>query len=122
MSDKTILVIDDDPSVCLMLKLFFEKKGYLVETAVDGIDGLGRLARGYPSLIFLDVQMPLLDGQKVLTVLRSRQVKVPILVMSANPEVPSWVAEIGAAGFVPKPFTFPDLLPLVQQLLGDPPG
>ncbi|MBA3531762.1 MAG: response regulator [Ardenticatenales bacterium] len=118
MSAKTILVIDDDPSVCLMIKLFFERQGYVVETAEDGIDGLGHLAHGYPDLIFLDVQMPMLNGHKVLELLRARQVKIPVLVMSANPDVPSWVAEIGAAGFVPKPFSFPDLLPLVEQILG----
>jgi DNA-binding NtrC family response regulator len=118
MNAKTILVIDDDPSVCLMIKLFFERKGYVVETAEDGIDGLGHLAHGYPALIFLDVKMPHLDGHKVLELLRARQVKIPVLVISSDPDVPAWVAEIGAVGFVPKPFSFPELLPLVEQILG----
>ncbi len=100
-----------------MLQMLLEREGYTIQTASDGIEGLGRLAQGYPSLILLDVHMPMLDGKKVAQVLQSRKVAAPLLLMSSDYDVPLWAKELGAYAFIPKPLDLDNLVEVINQLL-----
>ncbi len=81
---RRVLVIEDDPSIGLGLRINLEAEGYTVLSAEDGERGL-ELARGEaPDLILLDVMLPQLNGFEVLQKLRSEGYRMPIIVLSAR--------------------------------------
>ena len=61
-----LLVIDDDPNICDLLKFYFENEGYEVKTANDGIEGLSYFKMYEPDLVLLDLMLPGLSGEDVL--------------------------------------------------------
>ncbi|HEV2126402.1 MAG TPA: response regulator, partial [Chloroflexota bacterium] len=90
--------------------------GYPVTTAGNGIEALAAVEREHPSLILLDMRMPVLDGWGFARQLRARGVHLPILVMTAAQDAGSWAEEIGAEGYLAKPFDLLDLLDEVARL------
>jgi CheY-like chemotaxis protein len=113
--DGPILVIDDDPSILATVAEILEFEGYPVETASNGLEGLLALEHTEPSLILLDMRMPILDGWDFARTLQERGIKLPILVMTAAQDAFSWAQEIGAEGFLAKPFDMFDLLNAVER-------
>lgn len=95
-----------------------EFEGYEVERATNGAEGLAVIARVRPALIILDMRMPVLNGWEFAHALNERGLKVPTLVMTAAQDAKRWAREIGADGYVPKPFHISDLLDAVERLLG----
>src|SRR5919106_3824439 len=77
-----ILVIDDDQSLLRSIRLSLFLEGYLVETAVDGIDGLEQVEASEIDLVILDLQMPRLDGRSFFREIRSRGYDMPVLILS----------------------------------------
>ncbi len=79
-----VLLIEADPSILEMYRLKLELEGYKVITAEDGEEGLKKAAEGEPELIFLDLQLPKVDGFEVLQQLRSRPStqRVPLILLS----------------------------------------
>jgi CheY-like chemotaxis protein len=114
-ADGPILVIDDDPSILETLTEILKFEGYPVETASNGLEGLLVLEHAEPSLILLDMRMPILDGWGFAQELRERGIKLPILVMTAAQDAFRWAQEIEAEGFLAKPFDLFDLLEAVQR-------
>ena len=111
-----ILVVDDDPAILEVIGEFLEVMGYPVETAANGVDALQTLGRSRPSLVLLDMQMPVLDGRAFAGALRDRGYEeTPILVMTASESAKRWAKEIGAAGYIPKPLDLLDLLAAVEE-------
>ena len=115
MSERPILVIDDDPAIRATVAEILVSEGYAVATATNGADGLQSLDRINPALVLLDMRMPILDGWGFARALQSRGVRVPILVMTAAQDARRWAHEINAQGFVAKPFDLPDLLDAVGR-------
>ena len=115
MSERPILVIDDDPAIRATVAEILMSEGYTVATAVNGADGLQSLDRIDPALVLLDMRMPILDGWGFARALQSRGVSIPILVMTAAQDARRWAHEINAQGFVAKPFDLLDLLNAVEQ-------
>lgn len=116
---KTILVVEDDPSIAIGLRINLEKEGYRVLVAEDGEQGL-TLARGQsPDLIVLDVMLPRLNGLEVLDTLRREGRDMPIIVLSAKSGEMDKVAglELGAEDYVSKPFSLAELLARVRAAL-----
>ena len=108
--ESKILIIDDDPDVLHLVSLIFKKAGAHVMTAMDGLEGMGKLFTFHPDLITLDVMMPGANGFDVCR--RIRQVSdVPIILLTAlNQEVDMLRGlEAGADDFLSKPFN-PDIL------------
>lgn len=110
-----ILVVDDDPSILETVMEVLEFEGYQVATATNGAEGLEVVARVHPRLVLLDMRMPVLDGWGFARTLRDQGVYLPILVMTAAQDARLWAQEIGAAGFVAKPFDLTDLLSAVER-------
>ncbi|MEO8286077.1 MAG: response regulator [Chloroflexota bacterium] len=110
-----ILVVEDDESILSALIDILELEGYQVETATDGAKGLDRLEHAEPTLILLDMRMPVLNGWDFARIAKERGSKVPILVMTAAQDARRWAQEIGADGYIPKPFHLPDLLDAVER-------
>jgi CheY-like chemotaxis protein len=116
MSGRPILVVDDDPSILATVCEILDLEGYPVETANNGAEALQSIARSRPSLVLLDMRMPVLDGWGFARELQERGIRLPILVMTAAQNARRWAEEIGADGFLPKPFEIPDLLDHVERL------
>jgi len=118
-SAKTILVVEDDPSIALGLRINLEKEGFRVLTAEDGEQGLTLGRTAAPDLIILDVMLPRLNGLEVLDTLRREGRDMPIIVLSARTGEMDKVAglELGAEDYVAKPFSLAELLARVRAAL-----
>jgi DNA-binding response OmpR family regulator len=115
----TILVVDDDPSILTTVSEVLEFEGYNVDTAANGAEAIVAIERSCPGLVLLDMRMPVLDGWGFARELRERGVVLPILVMTAARDARRWAEEIGAQGYIAKPFELDDLLGAVDHLLAN---
>jgi two-component system chemotaxis response regulator CheY len=95
-----------------------EFEGYAVERATNGAEGLAVIARVRPALILLDMRMPVLNGWEFAHALNEQGLKIPTLVMTAAQDARRWAREIGADGYIAKPFQITDLLDGIESLLG----
>jgi DNA-binding response OmpR family regulator len=107
-----ILVVDDEPVIRETLGELLEIDGYLVETAQNGLDALRRLRQRRPDVLVLDLMLPVLDGWDVLRACRADPMltDLPIIVMSARPDVAESVAGLDVQACLTKPFEFDELL------------
>ena len=112
---RPILVVDDDPEILAMLRDFLEGEGFAIRTATNGAEALEVLEDVAPALILLDMRMPVLDGWAFAERLRERQVAYPIVVMTAAESAGSWADEIGATGYIAKPFDVDELLQTIER-------
>ena len=110
-----ILVVEDDPSILGMVVQILRTEGYPVMSARNGVEGLAAIGPVSPSLILLDMRMSQMDGWEFAKTVRSRGVRSPIVVMTAADNAKRWAEEIGADGFLAKPFEFLDLLTAVER-------
>ncbi len=116
--DSKILVVDDDPSICELLRVYLEKEGFEVKTAGDGEEGLSYFKMYSPDLILLDIMLPKKDGWEVCREIRAVST-VPIIMITAKGEVFDKVLglELGADDFVTKPFDLKELSARVKAVL-----
>jgi len=117
-NDQTVLVVDDDTSILDTVSAILSAEGYDVVSAASGQEALDALARKRPVVILLDMRMPVMDGWAVARALRSRGISVPIVVMTAAESAKRWADEVGAEGYLAKPFGLDDLLATVQRFRG----
>ena len=121
---RTILVVDDDPDLRLMLRGILEEEGYAVAVARDGLDALTIVDQALPDLILLDLSMPRMDGYAFAAELSRRDLRdsVPVMVLTADGNASHKAARLGADAYLPKPFLLDDLLAAVERLLTESPG
>ncbi|HEU5015714.1 MAG TPA: response regulator [Roseiflexaceae bacterium] len=112
-----ILVVDDDPSILETVTEILTFEGYVVETAHNGQEALAHIDQKRPSLVLLDMRMPVLDGWGLARKLREQGLKLPILVMTAAQDARRWAQEVDADGFLAKPFDLVELLTSVERML-----
>jgi DNA-binding response OmpR family regulator len=114
-----VLVIEDDPSISLGLRINLESEGYEVATAEDGEAGLGIAREDKPDLVILDVMLPKLNGFQVLQTIRGEGLMMPIIILSARTGEMEKVTglELGAEDYVAKPFSLAELLARVRAAL-----
>jgi urea transport system substrate-binding protein len=113
-----ILVIDDEPEILTTVAIILEFEGYEVEQAANGAEGLDCIERNRPSLVLLDMRMPVLNGWDFARILKEKGVEVPVVVMTAAQDARRWAQEVGASGYIAKPFDVEDLLTTVGSLVG----
>jgi two-component system alkaline phosphatase synthesis response regulator PhoP len=118
MSDK-ILIIEDDESLAKGLRLNLRAEGYQVDWATDGLEGLRKAVAAAPDLIILDLMMPKMQGLEVCKKLRQKNVRVPIMMLTAKgDEIDKVVGfEVGADDYMTKPFGLRELLARVKAHL-----
>ena len=118
MSPSKLLVVDDDPNICELLRLYFEKEGYQVKTASDGFEGVSIFKNFDPDLVLLDIMMPRKDGWQVCREIREVSAK-PIIMITAKNETFDKVLglELGADDFIVKPFDMKELSARVKAVL-----
>ena len=114
----TILVIDDEPQIRKFLRISLSAHGYRVLEAGNGSDGLAQAALERPDLMVLDLGLPDMDGQQVLSELREWS-QVPVLVLSVRASEGEKVKALdgGANDYVTKPFGIQEFLARVRALL-----
>jgi DNA-binding response OmpR family regulator len=118
---RTILVIEDDPSITMGLELNLRAEGYSVILAHDGEEGLTKARKEDIDLLILDVMLPRLNGFEVLRVLRGEGSEIPVLMLSARGAEMDKVMglELGAEDYVTKPFGLAELLARVRAIRRD---
>jgi len=110
-----VLVADDEVHTTVMLSRIFEREGYRVQSANDGMAALEAAQRFLPDLILLDIQMPRMNGFEVLSALRENPATttIPTIIVTAKARQPTDVAyglNLGADDFIHKPFDPRELL------------
>jgi DNA-binding response OmpR family regulator len=115
MIDAPILVVDDDPAIRKTVAEILALEDYQVATASNGAEALLQLERVRPWLVLLDMRMPILDGWGFVRVLQERGLSLPILIMTAAQDTRRWAKEVGAAGYLAKPFDLDELLAAVAR-------
>jgi DNA-binding response OmpR family regulator len=118
MSDLSILVVEDEPSIAEVVGLYLQRAGYQVQTAADGKVAMTILEKGIPDLVILDLMLPEIDGLSITRWLRDRS-DVPIIMLTARREEIDRIAglEMGADDYVVKPFSPQELVSRVRAVM-----
>jgi CheY-like chemotaxis protein len=110
---RRILVVDDDPAFCTIMREILGAEGFEVHVAYDAKGALSMLEDFLPDIILSDIMMPDIDGLWLIRNIRSSPewAKIPTIVVSAKimPKDRQAAKEAGADAFVPKPFSLPEL-------------
>lgn len=123
MSDSSLIaVVDDDSDLRRSTADLLRAEGYRVESFTNGAEFIASDPSGRLAGILLDIEMPGMDGIGVLEALRERGVKVPVLVVTGQGDVPTAVKamRLGAVNFVEKPYVAADLLRALRDALEGP--
>jgi DNA-binding response OmpR family regulator len=123
---RTVLVVDDEPTIAEVVARYLERAGYAAATAGDGVEALRLADEVDPDLVVLDVMLPRLDGLEVLRRLRERDgARMPVILLTAKGEHDDRIAGLrsGADDYVVKPFSPRELVARVEAVLRrvDPP-
>ncbi len=119
MSNELILLVDDEPSIVQLARMYLEREGFHVEAVNDGEAALAEVARQRPALVVLDVMLPKLDGFEVCRRLHALQNPVAILMLTARDEDIDKILglELGADDYLTKPFNPRELVARVKAIL-----
>ncbi|MBO4769549.1 MAG: response regulator transcription factor [Clostridia bacterium] len=113
-----ILVVDDEQAICDLLRVYFEKEGYEVKCANDGMEAITYFKVYEPDIVLLDIMLPRKDGWQVCREIREISSK-PVIMITAKGDVFDKVLglELGADDFVVKPFDMKELSARVKAVL-----
>jgi signal transduction histidine kinase len=114
-----ILVVDDDADIEMVLTDRLAAMGYRVKAASDGQAALASIAEELPGLVFLDIEMPNLNGFEVLRCIRNEWPELPVVVMTAHGTIARAVEAMkeGATDFITKPFEMEKLRTVIAKAL-----
>lgn len=116
---KSVLVVEDEQEMLNLVSLVLEDEGYQVRTAMDGREGLRAVDKAMPDLILLDMKMPVMNGWEFAREYRKRNSpRAPIVVLTATPDARKVAEEIGAVGWISKPFDLDTLTSVVGRNIG----
>ncbi len=114
--DDPILVVDDDPRVRQLIRWALEDEGFAVDTASDGRQAVEHANQRRPSLVVLDLNLPVLNGARVADALQHLAGGVPpILVITADESGAEAAAQMGAVSLLRKPFGVDELMDAVRR-------
>ena len=115
-----ILVVDDEPQVVWVLQFSLEAEGYQTLSARDGRAALDEVREHHPSVVLLDIMMPVMDGWAFLEELQALEIdeRPRVIVVSSRSSLRdrAKAAELGADAFVAKPFNVDDLLVVLHDI------
>lgn len=116
---KTILVVEDDTGIRIVLQDALASQGYHVVGAEDGRKGLEMAKKLKPDLVILDVMLPMMDGFEVCKTLRMEGITSPVMMLTVKDEEVDKVLglELGADDYVTKPFSLKEVTARVKALL-----
>ncbi|HDQ71164.1 MAG TPA: response regulator transcription factor [Chloroflexi bacterium] len=118
MLKEKILLVDDDPKIVALIRLYLEKDGYRVLTAHGGLEALELARQKRPDLILLDLMLPEIDGLDVCRILQT-ELDVPIIMLTARTTDEDKLIglELGADDYVTKPFNPREVVARVRAVL-----
>ena len=118
----TVLIVDDEPDVLLLLRVNLEAAGYQTVLAADGETALIKIDESDPDVVLLDIMMPVMDGWGVLRALSERDNAPRVVVVSAKSSDRDIVRALtsGALDYVTKPFDPDDLVDVVARTVNGP--
>lgn len=119
MSEKKVLIVDDDIDILEVMNLLFEFSGYQTKTLPDAEYTYKFVDEFKPDAIILDVMLSGYDGREICRQLKStdRTKKIPIIMISAHPDAAKSTKQAGADDFLAKPFDIHELMEKVDQLV-----
>jgi DNA-binding response OmpR family regulator len=113
-----VLVIDDDASIRRAVGIVLSDEGFQVDEAPNGRAALEAIERCHPDVILLDMKMPIMDGWEFVRRYRARyDRRAPIVVVTAAPDAAIRGAEVGADGYLSKPFDLDALIARVAAVM-----
>jgi len=120
---KTILVADDSRMFRMLEQNYLSEQGYRLIHAADGAQAVSLASAESPDLVLLDVQMPVMDGNKALSILKKNEktCHIPVLMLTAEagPRDRQRWPQRGADGSLRKPISLADLLEAVRRAIGE---
>jgi two-component system alkaline phosphatase synthesis response regulator PhoP len=118
MPGELILLVDDEPNIVELARLYLERENYRVESVGDGLAALERAEKDRPALLVLDVMLPGLDGYEVCRRVRAKS-DMPIIMLTARDEDIDKIIglELGADDYLTKPFNPRELVARVRAIL-----
>ncbi len=120
-SERSVLIIEDDPDLLSLMEMILSDAGYRVRTAADGGTALRQIAEAMPALILLDMRMPGMNGWEFAREFRALYGRsCPIVVVTAAEDARARAKEIDADGWLAKPFDLEDVLAAAVRHAGTP--
>lgn len=115
---KKVLVVDDDPNICELVQMYFEKDGFDVSTCETGEEAIQRFPIYKPHILILDLMLPGMDGYEICREIRKVS-DVPILMLTARGETLDKIVglELGADDYISKPFEPKELVARAKAVL-----
>lgn len=119
MAGELILIVDDEPNIVQLARMYLERDLFRVEAVYDGRSALQAVQRLRPALMVLDLMLPEIDGLEVCRQLRAEKNALPILMLTARDEDVDKILglEIGADDYMTKPFNPRELVARVKAIL-----
>ena len=120
-----ILVVDDEPMICKSCKEILEGEGYDVDLANSGQEGVKKALEKIFDLVIVDMKMPDLSGMSLLKRIKGEKLKTPVIMITAYSTLETAIEamKLGAADYIPKPFTPDELSGVVKSVIsGDEPA
>ena len=114
-----VLIVDDEPDILLLLRVALEARGHETALAADGDSAVRRVSKESFDVMLLDLMMPVLDGWGVLDALQDMAGRPRVIVVSARTTRPdiARAVDLGADDYVVKPFSLPDLVERVSEVV-----
>lgn len=119
MVNETILVVDDEPSIIQLARMYLEREGFQVRAVSNGRSALEATQQHSAALIVLDIMLPELNGLEVCRQLRAQDNQIPIIMLTARDEDIDKILglELGADDYLTKPFNPRELVARVKAIL-----
>jgi CheY-like chemotaxis protein len=117
------LIVEDDEDTAHYVSELLVDAGYDASLAANGVDGLEYLrTHGPPRMILLDLNMPVMDGKKMMRALQAEPKwrRIPVVLLTADPRAKDRAVELHAAGYLKKPFADLDLFAMIDSTLRSP--
>lgn len=118
MAQRPILVVDDDPDLCAMLRKALEHDGHNIVTAANGMEAIREYELNRPCLLFVDLMMPSLDGEEFLRVLGDP--RPPVVLVTASVRRDEVADRFAVEASVEKPFDIKTIRALARKYATDP--
>lgn len=117
--ERTILIVEDEPSIVTLIKYNLEKAGFLTDVAYNGEDAIKKTEENKFDLIVLDLMLPKMDGMEVCKTIRKNKNYIPILMLTAKDDEYDKIygLEMGADDYLTKPFSPKELIARINAIL-----
>jgi DNA-binding response OmpR family regulator len=119
MASELVLLVDDEANIIQLARMYFEREGFRVSEANDGLSGLKAIEDQRPDLVVLDVMLPGMDGFEVCKRVRAGNNDIPILMLTARDDDIDKILglELGADDYLTKPFNPRELVARAKAIL-----